>query len=50
MQNCAFGLNNLVKTASLSGSASFYAGVSAAKDFFCGYRPLCKSFLTNIDV
>ncbi|ALR88188.1 MULTISPECIES: hypothetical protein [Acetobacter] len=19
-------------------------------DFFCGYRPLCKSFLTNIDV
>ncbi|ASL39465.1 hypothetical protein CBI36_13270 [Acetobacter oryzifermentans] len=33
MQNCAFGLNNLVKIASLSGSASFYAGVSAAKDF-----------------
>ncbi|MCP1231566.1 hypothetical protein [Acetobacter indonesiensis] len=19
-------------------------------DFFCGYRPLCKSFLTHIDV
>ncbi|MGX7345460.1 hypothetical protein ACWM9A_06160 [Acetobacter pasteurianus] len=28
--------------------AKTYSALDA--DFFCGYRPLCKSFLTNIDV